>query len=335
MYYRRTMVKRGATIFAEAYGDALGLPGGDVNRWTASFREKMREFTAAAAPVNKRGHHVFDGVPLKQSINRSKVKFHKRGAGFRLYATVGSTKNYAAFVDQGTKGGIARRIPPWKPRYPYAYTAHWFGGKEPGMPVRGQKAQHFFDKGIRRAFAYKRLAYSAGPRAQVAAAMNVAIGTMPDFRGATPAAGQEGAYKAQWDEWIKERDEAFRNNKIPRWTSRAAVARRKQEDADRATRHADRKEAYKRREAERSARNRAKDKASGKQRDYKDEYRKRKRREINQMKMEYINGWLSRNRDYKPQRVTPNGVWFVSKTDPQDRVFIKWSYDIQLRLKKG
>lgn len=206
-----TLHKRGAVIAYEVHAEVLGLPGGVVNRWTASLGAIARSRAGQHAPANKRPRWSHYGTPLKKSINRSKVKFHKAKGGFRLYATVGSTKHYSYFVDQGTKAHAAKILPPWAGGgYPMLWEHTWTppGARDPlgKIWVRGIEAHEFLDKGLKDAFRAKGLSETTGAGAQMAAALRGQAAMLPDFSGSTP--GGE-AFKAQLDVWRAERDEAW------------------------------------------------------------------------------------------------------------------------------
>lgn len=208
--YHGVLHRRGATIAFEINAAVIGLPGGSVNRWTASLREIARDRAASHAPANKRPRWGHYGKPLKQSINRSRVKFQPRGKGFQLYATLGSTKHYARFVDQGTKAHQAKIIPPWVAGgYPILWEHTWIppGDVRPigTKTVKGIEAVEFFDKGVRDAFIAKRIRLG-GPKAQAVAAMKGASFPKPNSIGSTPV---DGAFIAQLRIWREERRQAW------------------------------------------------------------------------------------------------------------------------------
>ncbi len=198
--YTHTFLKKDCVIAVEANALAIGLPSGDVGKWEASFREIVRDRASKAAPKNKRPRWDHYGAPLKQSLHKSRAKFHKRTRGFKLYSTVGSKLHYAAFVDQGTSAHQASLLPPW-PQRGYGY---WEANPAKGVDkitVSGQRGVGYMDAGIRAAFAYKRLKYVGASRKVIAEGLTTTTALLPDFDGGTP---NNPAFRAQREKWRAE-----------------------------------------------------------------------------------------------------------------------------------
>jgi hypothetical protein len=132
-----------------------------------------------------------------------------------VYGAVGSTSNYAAFVDQGT--GVyagnapyeAKILPPWKRLEPSLYESTWKPGAKTVDPVmiKGQPGQFFFDKGLKRAFQSMRMrSFQVPGDAQIAKALSELPPGLSNFVGATPS---DAAFKASLDEWRSWRDAAW------------------------------------------------------------------------------------------------------------------------------
>jgi hypothetical protein len=194
------------------------LPGGDVNNWTRTFNETIKTRTKYYAPRNKRPRWAHYGAPLKQTFRTTEIETRRVRAGMRLYAAVGSSAPYAAYVDQGTgvhNGGSAyegKILPPYTVGSASLYEARWIppGHGRPLGPVmiRGQRGQEFFDKGLRSAF---RIMVRQGQNIPGAPSkMSQALRTWPrsleNFSGGTPVTGRFIAQLNVWREW---RDEAF------------------------------------------------------------------------------------------------------------------------------
>lgn len=213
----RRIRSRGATVYAEAHGEVLFLPGTSLSRWKNRFSNRLTAETAKAAPSNKRPRWAHYGKPLKQTISSSTSTRLTRGGG-RFYIATGSSANHALFVDQGTSSFQAKILPPWTRGSPSLYESTWVppGSSSPIGPiqVRGQKAQHFFDKGLQRGFQRMRLRSVQVPGEGISG-MREALRGMPasltNFSGATP---WSFAFDTQLREWRAWRDEAFNSRKM-------------------------------------------------------------------------------------------------------------------------
>lgn len=156
----KAIKKKNVVMYAEARGELLVMPGKVINSWTRRLGKRMVRYTAAAAPTHnygKRPLRPHPGPHLKTTIIHGKTKPYPRKSGGVVYSAIGSTSPYAAFVDQGTSGQMAKVLPPWSPGSGSLFEASWSpGGRGPigAKPVSGQRARNFFAKGTERAFAY-------------------------------------------------------------------------------------------------------------------------------------------------------------------------------------
>lgn len=257
----RRIHNRGANIVVEANGEVLFLPTGDVANWQRRFSARVREFSAAEAPVNKRPRWAHYGKPLKTTFTASTTLQPGR---MRVYSAVGSTSPHAYYVDQGT--GVFNGSSPWKAKIlppthrggPNLYEATW--RPAPGAPqvgsvyIKGQKGQHFFDKGLKRAFQSMRLrSFQVPGEGRITEALNSVPTGLLGFLGNTAATP---AFVAQLEEWRAWRDAAWRSNRDLRTGQRYRSPRELARQARVSQRRQARREAYKERERLRSKRNR-------------------------------------------------------------------------------
>lgn len=211
---------RGATITVEANAEVLFMPRGDVHNWTNRFTGRIRSATIGVAPRNSRPRWAHYGKALHQTIISARPRFWGNGRDKqRVYGAVGSTARYSSYVDQGT-GTFAGRgmwkakvLPPYMRGEGSLYEATWRPGGPGGKQVKpvyikGQRAQNFFDKGLRLAFQSMRLrsAQVAG-ETKIGNVLNSMPTMMENFLGGnTPA---DAAFRASLDEWRTWREEAY------------------------------------------------------------------------------------------------------------------------------
>lgn len=207
----RTLHNRGANIVIAASAEVLFTPTGDVGRWSRSLTYSARRYAAEAAPINKRPRWAHYGKPLKQTM-RSTTKY--RPNELRVFSAVGSTAPHAYYVDQGTQDFMAKILPPWTRGGASLYEHTWkpsYNSQPVGeIAVRGQAGQHFFDKGLDRAFAQAHLldtVVPGGPR--MAAAERALPSGIADFLGNTP---WSVAFQFQLEQWRAWRDAAYRSS---------------------------------------------------------------------------------------------------------------------------
>jgi hypothetical protein len=216
----RRIQRRGSNIVVEAHGEVLFAAGGDVGRWTNRFSQRVRAFTQAEAPSNKRPRWGHYGKPLKQTFTASTTYQPGR---MRVYSAIGSSAPHAYYVDQGT--GVyngsgpypAKVLPPWQRGEASLYEATW----RPGGPgtrrvapvmIKGQKGQGFFDAGLRRAFQSMRMrSFQTPGDPQITNVLNSVPTGIINFLGNTPA---DGAFVASLEEWRAWRDEAWERNDL-------------------------------------------------------------------------------------------------------------------------
>lgn len=233
MLVRGFRKRHGAKGVVEAYGEVLFLPGGEVGRWQQRFSQRVRAFTAQAAPTNKRPRWAHYGPPLKTTF-RASTKYQP--GRMRVYSIVGSGAVYSAYVDQGT--GIysgrgpyeAKILPPWWRGSPSLYESTWevprnAGVYPDGTPriewgpvgpllIKGQKGQHYFDEGLKRGFQSMRMRSFQLP-AEGASKMTEALRSVPStLEGAFLGPLSTPAFMAQLQEWRAWRDAAWDAKKI-------------------------------------------------------------------------------------------------------------------------
>lgn len=209
--------RRGANIVVVAAGEVLFAPNGDVSNWMRRFSARARARAAMEAPANKRPRWAHYGKPLKTTMRASTESVPSR---MRVYAAVGSTAPYSAYVDQGT--GVyagngpypAKILPPWRRGSPSLYESTWgVGGNRVGaVMIKGQKGQFFFDKALGDTFRSFGIPNATLPGDGV---LGDAITSMPDrlegFLGNTP---WSFAFDAQLREWRSWRDAAFNAGRV-------------------------------------------------------------------------------------------------------------------------
>jgi len=206
----RRIHNRGANIVVEAHGEVLFAATGDVGRWTNRFSQRVRTFVAKEAPTNKRPRWDHYGKPLKTTMKSSTTYQPGR---MKVYAAVGSTAPYSAYVDQGT--GVyagkspykAKILPPWLPVFDL-YEHTWIppGATRKVKPVfiKGQKGQEFFDKGLKRGFQSMRMrSFQVPGDAKITEALASAPASRLNILGNTPA---DAAFITSLTAWRAQRD---------------------------------------------------------------------------------------------------------------------------------
>lgn len=219
----RKIRSRGASITVESHAEILFMPGGSVNNWANRFTGRIRAATIAAAPANKRPRWAHYGKPLKGTIVSARPRFWGNGRDKqRVYAAVGSTADYAIYVDQGTGvyGGSgpypAKILPPWQHGSPSLYEATWKpGGPQgktvPQVMIKGQRGQRFFEKGLANAFRSMRMRSFQVPGD--GPSIGGVTGTETSIVGAMLGPGRQSspAFIGQLNEWRAWRDAAWQN----------------------------------------------------------------------------------------------------------------------------
>lgn len=220
---KATLRANGANVVVQAFGEALFVPGAPAHRFTEEFSIAVKRWSRAAAPTNKRPRWSHYGLPLKQTIEASRPRFYKRSGGARLFAAVGSSSPHAYYVDQGTHSFFAKILPPWTHGGASLYEHTWKRPVSRGdgevtweevgqIHVSGQRAQHFFEKGLTRAFATVLRQSGAGETTRLLseATLREAEGTL-GFLGNTP---NDSAFQQQLEQWRLWRDEAWNSGRI-------------------------------------------------------------------------------------------------------------------------
>lgn len=235
-------IRRGdTTVVVESHAEVLFMPGGQVHAWHQRFTGQIREKTRKAAPANQRPRWSHYGKPLKATIHSAKPAYWGNGRDRqRIYGAVGSNSAYALYVNDGTgihNGGgpyPAKILPPWTRGDSSLYEHTW----RPGGPgsrrvsqvmIKGQKGQHFFERGLALAFRHMRMRsrqVAGEPRiSAMATGNNVWNNGVP---GNTPVSG---SFLAQLQEWRAWRDEAWgRGELVGRNADGTAYGRLTQEE---------------------------------------------------------------------------------------------------------
>lgn len=221
---------RGRNVKGYVVVDAslLIAPGGQISNFQNRLAQLIRARTAAAAPTNKRPHWAYHGeTRLRNSFRVSSSKPDL--VRMQVTSAVGSTVDYALFVDQGTAGQAAKFLPPWKAGgYPYLFEASWrpkpWSRPVGPIHVKGQEARHFFDRGVRDGMHAVGLSSRPGAGDAVDATVNMILPKI--------SLGFESSYsKAMFDEYRRTwRDEraAMHKEELQKWNqSGGRGARRK------------------------------------------------------------------------------------------------------------
>lgn len=219
----RRFQKRNASVVVEATGEVLFAPGTELSIWKNRFSQRIREATTAAAPMHdyaKRPLRPHPGPHLKETITASTTTRITRGGG-RFYVAVGSRSRYSTFVDQGTAAHMAKLLPPWAPGSPSLYEASWRvpdAGQSPWLPqgdipVRGQRARNFFDKGLAAGFASMRMRSFQVPGEGVSGLRSAITGEPSNLIDLGMASFVQG-YDPSLAAWRAWRDAAFRHGDV-------------------------------------------------------------------------------------------------------------------------
>lgn len=229
----RILREKGATIEVVAAGEVLFPNGKPVHGWTRRFANRIKKFTAEEAPRNKRPRWAHYGEPLHKTIVSKDPRPRKVKNGMVMHAAVGSTAPYAYYVDQGTgiHGGNGpyegKILPPFAHGSPTLYEHTWkvprpsyvdrYGERvseweEVGtVTIKGQRGQHFFAKGLDRAFnSMMRRGWQKPAEASLGPALRSWVHGLDNFSGNTP---WSFAFDAQLREWRAWRDAAFGSGK--------------------------------------------------------------------------------------------------------------------------
>ena len=265
-------------MWYEVRAETLVLPGQIIHGWTQRLGMRMRKYTAAAAPTHdyaRRPLRPHPGPHLKDTIIHGATKGYPRRTGGVVFSAVGSTAPYAAFVDQGTNGQMAKILPPWDAglRSHTLYEATWRpkGGAPLGpKPVKGQEARKFFDAGMARTFQYlgNRSVQVPGERDILAPGFPSVqnLGWM-GFFGNTSS---DPAFVARLNTWRAWRQAAYADNKwqkqrrVDQYAKRAAEREKAEAQRKAEEDHAERLREYAERAAELARKAEARAKATEK-----------------------------------------------------------------------
>jgi len=208
--------KRGTTVAIEAHAEVTMAPTAPIGKWATVFRHRLEDFTRDFAPSNKRPRWAHYGPRLRSTF--SGAIRHNPVAG-RVDFAVGSSADHAFYVDQGTgvfNGGgpwRARILPPWKRGSPSLYESTWVAGRSRvrAVWIKGQKGQHFMQRGLDRTMQSMRMrSYQLPDDPRMAKAVATAPQTLTAFLGGTP---NNGAFRGQLEQWRKWRDSAWKSGR--------------------------------------------------------------------------------------------------------------------------
>lgn len=154
----RVMRRGGTTVMVEAHAEVLFGRAAPIGRWTARFTQQIEHFVRDFSPVNSRPRWAHSGPRLKTTFDSAT---QPNPAGLEVGFAVGSSSDHALYVNDGT--GIyagrspyrAKILPPWHRGEPSLYEHTWRPGGRARVRdvwIRGQKGQHFFERGLERAF---------------------------------------------------------------------------------------------------------------------------------------------------------------------------------------
>lgn len=227
----RTIRSRGgANLVVTANAELLFTPTGDISRWNNSLSQRVRFAVAQVAPRNKRHRWSHNGTPLHKTIKATTDMQVVPGGG-RAYTAVGSSAPYALFVDQGTESFMAKILPPWGPMSPSLYEHTWKvpvnDGTDPetgkGMiafeeigriRVRGQKAQNFFNLGLRGGLGMMRVATREDYGSPIVAK---GTATFPERMADFVTTGynvNNAAFMANLQDWREWREDAWGQSRL-------------------------------------------------------------------------------------------------------------------------
>ena len=210
----KVVQRRGSRVVIEAYGEVLMTPAGNVGVWMATLSRAITAATKRAAPSNSRPYwgHYAGHKRLAESITSS-TEYNP--ALMQVNSVVGSSAPYALFVDQGT--GVyaghqpyeAAILPPWTRGDASLYEATWRPGgvgtsKASPVMIRGQRAQKFFQKGIKFGMLSMGVVPHTKPMDPAASLKNSTPSNLP---GAAPP--QMSLFRLQLEEWRIWRDTAW------------------------------------------------------------------------------------------------------------------------------
>lgn len=234
----RVFRKRNATVIVEARGEALFAPGTDLSNWKNRFSHRMTAAVIAETPTHnygKRPYRPHPGKHLNETIT-SKTTTRISSGGGRYYIATGSTSPYALYPDQGT--GIyaghspyeAKLLPPWVSGQPSLYER--YKGRAP-LIIKGQPAQHYFEKGLTAAFR-SMIHRSWQLPGEGVSSMRDALLSFPETLGAAVAANTsaDASFTARRAIWRKWRDESYGKKRARIMAGNAAATRKRQDDRE-------------------------------------------------------------------------------------------------------
>lgn len=247
----RRLKRRGVSITIEAHGEVLFDEAGDVGRWTNRFSHRVMEATKGFAPSNKRPRWAYYGPALKETFRASTSYQPVR---MRVYAIVGSTAPYAIYVDQGTSSFNAKILPPTRYGAPnlYEWTYRPGYGDHPlgKIRVRGQRAQHFFDKGLKAGFQSMGMRSYQLPGEGVSGLTGPGATSLTGIEGVLDAiAANAGGFRVDLAQWRAWRDAAWaiesrrRSPRLSRPRHRSTPAEKRALSAARSRRYRERQKA--------------------------------------------------------------------------------------------
>jgi hypothetical protein len=220
----RQMRKRGATVMVEAHGELLFAPGTELATWKDRFSNRMTAAVVAFAPTHgdtgARGYRPHPGPHLKETIT-SKTSTRITAGGGSYYIATGSRSNYALYPDQGTgvyaghSPFLVKVLPPMEFGQPSLYerNAPWIKPNKQ-IVVQGQRAKHYFDRGLTKAF-QSMIHRSWVLPGEGVSGMKDALTAFPETLAAAVAANTmaDAAFSARLTLWRSWREAAYGSKK--------------------------------------------------------------------------------------------------------------------------
>lgn len=341
MVFVKQLRGRGAHGVVEIHGEVLFAPGADIPRWQARFQERIYAAAVRAAPTHnygKRPLRPHPGKPLKASFMKSRPRKRiTKGGGF-IYAAVGNSANYSAYVDQGTGVFVgnnpwrAKVLPPYSEGSPSLYESTWIptpGGRRVApVFIRGQKGKFFMDEALLRAFqSMKMRSYQVPGEGVSGLVANTLRTAVPAFPGNTDLTDGAGSAAPRLEEWRKWRDEAWGQRE--RTLGEGSIRRRTlekhyQRRIDVALDKIARKEAsaIRRREANRKYQQRRRDSLRQKETNTgQKRYEERVQQRLTRMRSDYLQWWDQRHRGFKREPFEAWGFWYTDRGGTRQRFF--------------
>lgn len=216
---KTSVIRKGrTTVTIEAYAEVIAAPTAPLGKWSTVFRKRLEDNTRNFAPGNSRPRWSHYGPRLRSTFGGA-IRYNPVAG--RVDFAVGSSASHALYVDQGTgvyNGAApwrARILPPWKRGQGSLYEASWIppGNSRRVRPVwiKGQKGQHFMERGLERTMASMRMrSYQLPDDPRMAKAIATAPRSLTGFLSGTP---NNGSFRAQLEQWREWRDKTWNSGR--------------------------------------------------------------------------------------------------------------------------